>query len=284
MPAIAIVTDTDSSLPVDVAVQYGIRQVPISVHFGQETLKAVVDIDDASLFARVDRENELPTTSAPSPGEFQEAYAAAFAAGADALVCICVSSEVSGVYAAAVSARELMTGRDITVVDSRSMSMGEGFMVLMAAEAARQGASKEEVVRRATAASARIRLYAALPTLRYLAMSGRVGRLAAGVANLLSVKPVLTLRGGKLDMLERVRTFGKARSRVVELTAEALEGRMAERMCVLHVNALQEAQQFTSELRASVSCPNDIRVVELTPGLSVHAGAGMIGVVILIPE
>jgi DegV family protein with EDD domain len=284
MPTIAIVTDTDSSLPVDVAAQYGIRQVPISVHFGQETLRAVVDIDDASLFARVDRENELPTTSAPSPGEFQEAYAAALGAGADAVVCLCVSSEVSGVYAAAVSARELMMEHDITVVDSRSMSMGEGIMVLTAAEAARQGASKEEVVRRAVAAGEHTRLYAALPTLKYLAMSGRVGRLTAGVADLLSVKPVLTVRGGRLDMLERVRTFGKARSRVIELTAAALDGRVAERMCVLHVDALQEAQEFASELRASLPCPDAVPIVELTPGLSVHAGAGMIGVVVLIPE
>jgi DegV family protein with EDD domain len=284
MPAIAIVTDTDSSLPADVAARFGIRQVPIGVHFGQETLKAVVDIDDASLFARVDRENELPTTSAPSPGEFQQAYAAAFDAGADAIVCICVSSEVSGVYAAATSARKLMAERDISVIDSQSISMGEGIMVLEAAEAALQGVSKEEVIRRAIAAGERVRLYAALPTLKYLAMSGRVGRLAAGVADLLNVKPVLTLRDGKLDLLERVRTLRKAWSRVIELTAAALGGHAAERMYVLHVNALQEAQEFAMELRASVSCPDDIPIVELTPGLSVHSGSGMVGVVVLVPD
>ena len=127
MPAIAIVTDTDSSLPADVAARFGIRQVPIGVHFGQETLKAVVDIDDASLFARVDREHELPTTSAPSPGEFQEAYVAGFDAGADSIVCICVSSEVSGVYAAATSARKLMAERDISVIDDGGYTVRKAY-------------------------------------------------------------------------------------------------------------------------------------------------------------
>jgi DegV family protein with EDD domain len=155
---------------------------------------------------------------------------------------------------------------------------------LVAADAARQGAAKEEVMRRVTAAGERIRLYAAVPTLKYLAMSGRVGRVSAGVADLLSVKPVLTVRGGRLDMLEKVRTFGRARSRVIELTAEALCGRVAERICVLHVNAPREAHEFASELCARVLCPADVPVVELTPGLSVHAGAGVIGVVVLIPE
>ena len=281
MCAIAIVTDTDSSLPADVTAEFGIRQVPISVHFGQEILKSGVDIDDAALFARVDRENRLPTTSAPSPGEFQQAYAAAFDDGADAVVCFCVSGEVSAVYAAAVSARELMAQRDITVIDSRNLSMGQGVMVLVAAEAAREGATKEEVIRRAVAAGEHVRLYAALPTLKYLAMSGRVGRLAAGVADLLSVKPVLTVRDGKLDLLERVRTLGKAWLRVIELTGEALGGRPAERMYLLHVNAVREARQFEAELRTHVACPDVIPMVELTPGLSVHSGAGMVGVVVL---
>ncbi len=284
MSTIAIVTDTDSSLPVEVAADLGIRQVPINVHFGQETLKAAVDIDDAALFARVDRENKLPTTSAPSPGEFREAYAAAFDDGADAVVCLCVSSEVSGVYAAAVSARELMPEHDISVIDTRSLSMGEGIMALIAAEAAREGASKEEVIRRAASAGERIRLYAALPTLKYLAMSGRVGRVAAGVADLLSVKPVLTLRDGKLELLERVRTLRKAWSRVIELTAAALAGHAAERMYLLHVNALQQVRQFEAELRAHVPCPDVVPTVDLTPGLSVHSGAGMVGVVVLVSD
>jgi DegV family protein with EDD domain len=279
MPRTAVITDTDASLPVEIATRFGIRQVPINIHFGEETLATGIEIDDARLFARVDREGRLPTTSAPSPGQFAEAYDAAFEEGATQIVCFCVSSEVSATYNAAVVARDLYAGRDITVVDTRSLTMGQGFMVLAAAEAAAAGSPVDEVVARALSVGQRVHIYAALSTVKYMAMSGRIGNLAAGMATLLNVKPILAVGDGKLDLLERVRTQNKAWTRVMDLTAGALGGQPIEQMAIVHASALEDARQFKGLVRDRLSCPSEVFMAELSPGLSVHSGAGLVGLV-----
>jgi DegV family protein with EDD domain len=279
MPSVAIITDTDASLPAEVAERYGIRQVPILIHFGQETLKTGEEIDDATLFARVDQEGQLPTTSAPSPGQFAEAYEAALSAGAEQIVCFCVSGAISATHGAAVVARDLFPDQDISVVDTRTLAMAQGFVVLAAAEAAQEGAAVAEILARARDVGERTHLYAALATLKYLAMSGRVGHLAAGMASILNVKPILTVRDGELDLLERVRTQKRAWARVIDLMAQALGDGTAERMAILHIAVPEQARQFEAQVRASLRCPEEILLAEMSPGLSVHGGTGMVGVV-----
>ncbi|CAG0928771.1 Protein DegV [Thermoflexales bacterium] len=278
MPRIAFVTDTDCSLPEDLTARYHIQQVPITVQFGEESFLTGVNLDDTALFERVDRENKLPSTAAPSPGQFLEAYEKAFAAGAETVLCFAVSSAISATYNNAVAAQQMLPGRNIKVTDTQSLSLGQGFIVLAAAEAAQQGASPEDCLAHAQDVAQRTHLFAALATVKYLAMSGRVGSIAAGMASLLSIKPILTIQDGKLELLERIRTQKKAWNRVIELTTQTINGRPIERMGIVHVAAPQAAQIFEQQLRASLNCPAAILVNDLTPGLSVHTGTGLVGV------
>ena len=281
MAPIAIITDTDSSLPLDLARKYNIVEVPILVQFGEESFRDVYDIDNAAVFARVDREGKLPHTAAPSPGIFVEAYQAAFDAGADQILCLTISSEMSAVYTAALSAADMFTGKNIKVVDSRTVAFGEGLMAIEAAKAIANGASMDEAIAQAENIRSRTHLFAALSTLKYLAMSGRVGQVAAGVGSLLEIKPILTLQNEKLELLERIRTQGKAWGRLIELVIEASGGLAVEQVAILHVNAPEAACQFELQVRAALDCPPEMRHVEMTPGLSLHTGAGLVGIVLV---
>ena len=278
MTKITIITDTDASLPLTLASQYNIYQVPITVQFGEESFETSVDIDDEKLFARINDENKLPTTAAPSPGKWAEAFQVAFDEGADEVLCFTVSKAISSTYDAAVlAATDLMTGKNITVVNTNSLTMAQGYMVLAAAEAVQRGATSKEAVAAAKDVGERNHVFGALSTLRYLAMSGRVGYVAAGMANLLNIKPILTMQEGKLELLEKIRTRKKAWRRLIELTAEAAGENGIEKLAIVHVDALDSAQQLLAVLQNSMDCPEEVIFAEMTPGLSVHTGAGMVG-------
>jgi DegV family protein with EDD domain len=281
MDKIVVITDTDSSLPPEVAARYGIHLVPITINFDAESYTTGVDIDDRLLFEKVDRLNKLPTTSAPSPNAFAAEYEAAFKEGAQAVICICVSSLVSSTYNAALTAREMFPERDITVIDSLSLCMGQGFLALLAAEAAQKGAARDQILALLEDAGQRMHLYAVLPTLKYLAMSGRVGKFVAGMAATLNIKPILTIQDGKLVLLERVRTRKKAIERMLELANSCVNGKPVERAAIIHVNDLEGAHELEGMLRARMPFPPSILTAAFTPGLSVHAGTGVVGVVIL---
>ncbi len=282
MQEIAVITDTDSSIPFALAASYNLYQIPVTINFGEESYEAVYAINDADTFRRIDKEGKLPTTAAPSPGKFITAYKTAFDAGAEKIVCLCVSKEVSATYNAAVTARESFPDREILIIDTRTLSMAQGYLALAAAEAASQGASIKDITAIIDEIQPRINLFAALSTLKYLAMGGRVSNLAASMGNMLNVKPILTILDGKLDLLERVRTQKKAWERVIELAAIKTGDKQIEKMCVLHVNAPEMAQHFTAEIRSRMHCPVEIPLVEVTPGLSVHSGAGMVGTVFIV--
>lgn len=281
MKKTVVITDSDASLPPELATKHNIFQVPILVNFDNQSFTTGVDIDDKLLFEKVDQLKKLPTTSAPSPSAFQSAYEKAFNDGADSIITVCVSSKISSTYASAVTACEAFPGRDISVIDSLNVSMGQGFMALTAAEALARGAAKDEAIELIDQTGKHVILFAVLPTLKYLAMSGRVGKLVAGMADTLNIKPILTMKEGKLVLLERIRTRSKAIERMLELVHTSLNGHPIARASVIHACNLEGATDLQNILRSSSGCPEDVIIAPFTAGLSVHAGAGLVGIVII---
>jgi len=284
MPKIAIITDTDASLSAELAQQYNIRQVPITIHFGEESYTTGMDINDKQLFEIIDRKNKLPTTAAPPPAAFAKAYEEAFNEGADEIICICISSAMSATYTAAVNACEFFEGKKIHVIDSLTLSMAQGFMAIAASQAAQEGASSEEIIALIDSMRERLHIYGALTTLKYLAMSGRVGKLAAGMASTLDIKPILRSQNGKLEMLEKIRTDKKALNRVRDLCVEAVNSKPIEKAAIIHVNNLEGAARMQELLQAAIPDLKDVLIAEFTAGLAVHTGSGLVGVVLMTAE
>jgi DegV family protein with EDD domain len=278
---ITIVTDTNSSLPSDISSKYKIIQVPIKIQFGEKSYTTSEDIDDRKLFELIDKQHALPTTAAPSPNAFKDAFQTALNQKADQIICICCSSEVSATYNAALMAAEMFPSGDISVIDSQQLCLAEGFQVLHAAKAAIKGLDKDEILDLIQDLQGRIHVYGALPTLKYLAMGGRVGKLAAGFADTFNIKPILTSQDGKLELLEKVRTWRKARERLIELAEGCTDGKNIIEVGLIHVNNQEGVAALHEMLAEKLSLPETALTAEFTPGLSVHTGSGVIGFVLI---
>ena len=284
MSKIQVITDTDSNVPISMAEKHHILLVPITIQFGEESFADAFEIENAALFARIDKTGKLPTTAAPSPTAFSTAFRKAFDEGADSIICVCVGSRISRTYESALVAADEFHGKKITVIDSGSLSMAQGFMALTAAEAIAAGATHEEAVEKAKTVTNRVYIYGSLSTLKYLALGGRVSNLAASMANMLNIRPILAMREGKLDLLEKVRTRKAAMDRLVELVIAAIDHKPVERVCLIHVLNPDDAAILAAELRSKMDLPEDMPLIGFGPGLSVHTGAGTVGVVVLAKE
>jgi DegV family protein with EDD domain len=278
---IKIITDTDSSLPLELSTKHNIDQVPITIQFGEESYEACTQIDDKQLFERIDASGKLPTTAAPSPAAFQKAYEKAFAEGADSVICIVVGSKISRTYDSAIEAACELSNKKITVIDSENLSLAQGYMALAAAEAVAAGASHDQAVEAARSLIPHVHLYGSLTTLKYLAMGGRIGSVSAKMAGFLDIRPVMTMIDGKLGLLEKVRTHKMAMNRTVQLLEKSVAGKTIVRAGIVHVNNLEDAAELERRLRLDLAMPKDVLVAQFTPGLSVHGGTGLVAAILI---
>jgi DegV family protein with EDD domain len=278
---VAIVTDSASDLPPDTAAAAGIMVVPLVSSFGNESFKVGTELSTEDFWRRMTAPDApFPTTAASSPGDFKAAYEKAFADGADAVVAIHVAGSLSGTLKAAQIARDMLPDREIHIVDSTSASMGEGMLAQMGVEAAALGVAAEEIARILTQRAADLDLYVALDTLSYLKKGGRISGPQAAIGNLLSVKPIITIRDGAVHTADKPRTSGKARARVIEL----LTNRPIERLAVLYTPPA-DGDAFRREVLerlAGTIDPASVSFQPVGPSVGAHLGPGCVGGVVLL--
>ncbi len=274
---VAIVVDGTAYLPEELIQKYNMHVIPLLVNWGGESLQDNVDITADQFYARLQTEKEMPTTSQPSPGDFLEVYKKA-AETAESIVCVTISSELSGTYASAIAARDMMDDFPIEVVDSKSTVMGLGFMALAAAEAIAAGADHKEAAAQASALVPRMRLLFVVDTLEFLHRGGRIGGASRYLGTLLSIKPILTLAEGKVEPLDKVRTKKKALAKMLSIAENDLRGQTNFHIAVQNASAPDEGHQVANEVKKKFGL-TDVIQSDISPVIGTHVGPGAIAIV-----
>jgi DegV family protein with EDD domain len=279
---VRIVTDSSCDLTAEQAAELGVEVVPLSIRFGSEEFTDRVELTVDEFYRRLESSATLPETAAPAPGAFEAAYKKAAAEGADAVVCITLSSDLSATIQSAQNAARALDGMlDVRVIDSRSITLGLGSQVMVAAQAANGGKSVDEVVALVESMVRRTHVIGALDTLENLKKGGRIGNAQALLGNLLSIKPLLDISTGKVEEAGKARTRKKA---IHWLAEQVLAQPAVEHLCVCHGNAPQaELDELLTLLEAKYP-RRDIQVGIIGAVIGTHGGPRVMGVTWQQPE
>ena len=277
--SVSIVTDSASDLPKDLVAERGITVVPLTVRFGDD--REIVDgsISPEEFWTRCNASSVLPQTSAPSTGDFEEAFRKAAAGGVDGIVCVTLASGLSATYASASAAAESLKDEiPVRVIDSETASMGEGLITLAAAELAATGAGLDEVEVETRSAVARTKVFAALDTLEFLKKGGRIGGAQAFLGSLLSIKPIIEVGDGKVEPESKQRT----RARAMQYLADKAKASAPHaRLAVVHGRA-PDVEEFTDMLRDAAP-EGEIIVSDVGAVIGAHSGPRLLGVTFQSP-
>lgn len=271
---VAVVTDSTAYLPQSLVDQWGVRVAPVMVTIAGRSYEEAVEITPQQV-AEALKEWQPVSTSRPTPTEFTSLYQAAREAGADAVVSIHLSAELSGTYESAVLAART-SDFPVEVLDSRSIGMGLGFAVLAAAQAAGAGQELSEVVGAAQRVIDGAQVLFYVDTLEYLRRGGRIGAASAMFGTALRVKPLLQVLDGKVQPLEKARTSGKAIARLVDLAVERAAGAPVH-VAVQHLDSPVRAQEVADALRVRLDVEQVI-IGEVGAVVGTHVGPGMVSV------
>ncbi len=275
---VAIVTDSTCDLPKEVAGHHGITVVPLNVHFGETVYADQVDITTDEFMEKMASSTALPTTSQPSVGAFESVFrTAADEQGVTDIVCVSISSKLSGTFqSASIAAQNLAGTLNVEVVDSFSAAAGLGFQALRAAELSDTGAGAKEISETLRNEINRYQVVFFVETLDHLRRGGRIGKAAQLVGGLLQLKPLLRLDEGVIVPFERTRTRSKA---IAALEAYVNEAGPIDALSVLYNTTPDDATALASAI--GVHTPEkDVTLSKISPVIATHIGPGVLGVAI----
>jgi DegV family protein with EDD domain len=278
---VAIVTDSTADLTPELVEELGVTIVPLQVIFGDEAYREGLDITTEEFYERLVRSRQLPTTSAPSVGDFQEVYERLLKE-VDSIVSIHIGAKLSpGTVQAAQTARQSLAKPErVELVDSQATSLATGFAIIEAVEASRAGAKLAEVKAAAESAVRRTHVLFMVDTLEYLRRGGRIGRARAYLGALLSIKPILTLREGEVYPEERVRTRARGLERIIQAGIRHQNVKLA---AVGHSSTPDEAESIRD--RVAMAFPNvKVHLIRFGPVIGTHGGPGLVGVGVMEGE
>jgi len=273
---VIIVADTTCGLPRDLLEQRGIPLIPQVVIFGEESYHDDSELNTVTFLEKLKASPTLPKTAAPEPPLYYPVFAAAQQNG-ESVIVVAPTSKASGTVRSAETAAREFPGVDIRVVDTMTISCNLGSLVLVADDMARAGRSADEIVAELNHMIPRGRIFFVLDTLEYLAKGGRIGGAKKLLAELLEIKPILQIKNGQVEPFEQQRTKRRALARLVEVVTESCRAGQDSHLCVLQVEAQEEAESLVKELKSKVSV-SDIPIYELPPAIVVHAGPKAMGV------
>lgn len=277
--AIAIVTDSTSDIEPSRARETGIAVVPLFVVWGDKSYRDYIDLSRSDFYRMLASEPVLPTTSQPTAQMFEDAFRPLVEAG-DEIVCIVISSKLSGTINAARSAAQQFPNAKITIVDSESVAGGLGMQVLHARELAQSGANVEQILAAIEREKRTQRLYACIPDLSHVVRTGRIGKAKAVIGTLMKIVPVISLKDGEVVAEAQVRTLSRAQETMIDLALKNITDASNARFLVMHTNAPELASNILERLRGRLDgkTPKMIGILEAGPVIATHGGPGAVGI------
>jgi len=275
MAKVAIVTDSSPYIPEQIIAENKIHVVPLTVIWGEEDFYDGVDITPVEFYQRLDGAKVMPSTSQPSVADFEVLFRSLSEQGYD-ILAILISEDLSGTISSATQAKCMLPEANIEIVNSRTLAMALGFLVLAAARAANQGASLSECKRLVENTLDKVGVVFVVDTLEFLHRGGRIGAAKRFMGTLLNVKPVLAIEDGLVVPLDSVRTQKKALERIIDLTEEKTQGRKNVRLATLHANNPETAQYVLDRALQRISAVETV-FSEVSPTIGTHAGPGAVG-------